>query len=421
MKQIASILSIMLLWFSLLSCSGGGSGAGGGNTQAFAISTTSATYGVVGNVYSSTLSATGGTAPFTWTDVGNILPPLGLALNATTGVISGTPTTTTANAFSATFRVTDSAGRTASSPVTFRLRSRTDLISIDSVGNSLAGSSNTESAINQSNGRFIAFSSTGSLVAGVTGSHVYVHDRQTGQPSLVSRDNSSSAVIQGNGLSNTPSISDDGRFVAFVSQATNLLGPAVPAVVAGQVYVRDTQTNQTSLVSRDNTGVVVPGNAPSSTPTISADGRFVAFVSSSTNLVSGVTAGTHVYIRDTQTSQTSLVSRDNSGGLVPGNAPSSTPSISEDGRFVAFVSQATNLLGPAVPAVVAGQVYVRDTQTNQTSLVSRDNTGVVVPGNAPSSTPTISADGQFVAFSSQSTNIATGASASFDIYVRAMP
>ena len=192
-------------------------------------------------------------------------------------------------------------------------------------------------------------------------------------------------------------------------------------MVAGQVYVRDTQTNQTSLVSRDNTGVVVPGNAPSSTPTISADGRFVAFVSSSTNLVSGVTAGTHVYIRDTQTNQTSLVSRDNSGGLVPGNAPSSTPAISEDGRFVAFVSQATNLLGPAVPAVVAGQVYVRDTQTNQTSLVSRDNTGVVVPGNAPSSTPTISADGQFVAFSSQSTNIATGASASLDIYVRALP
>jgi hypothetical protein len=418
MKQIASILSIMLLWFSLLSCSGGGSGAGGGNTQAFAVSTTSATYGVVGNAYSSTLAATGGTVPFTWTDVGNILPPLGLALNATTGVISGTPTTTTANAFSATFRVTDSAGRTASSPVTLRLRSRTDLISIDSVGNSLAGSSNTESAINQSNGRFIAFSSTGSLVAGVTGSHVYVHDRQTGQPSLVSRDNSSSTVIQGNGLSNTPSISDDGRFVAFVSQATNLLGPAVPAVVAGQVYVRDTQTNQTSLVSRDNTGVVVPGNAPSSTPTIGADGRFVAFVSSSTNLVTGVTAGTHVYIRDTQTSQTSLVSRDNSGGLVSGNGPSSVPSISDDGRFVAFVSQATKLLGQDVPAVVAGQVYVRDTQTNQTSLVSRDNTGVVVPGNAPSSTPTISADGRLVAFVSSSTNWVTGVTAGTHVYIR---
>jgi Tol biopolymer transport system component len=351
--------------------------------------------------------------------------PSGLVLDPVTGVISSNPlvTTTTANAFTVTFRVTDSAGLTASNPVTLRLRPRTDRASIDAAGNSVTGSSNIAPSINQTGGRFITFSSNANLVAGVTGNQVYVHDRQTGQPSLVSRDNNSSSITQGNGSSSTPSISGDGRFVAFVSQATNLLAPAAP-VVAGQAYVRDTQTNQTSLVSQDNSGGSVPGNAASSTPSISGDGRFVAFVSQATNLLAPaapVVAG-QAYVRDTQTNQTSLVSQDNSGGSVPGNAASSTPFISGDGRFVAFVSQATNLLAPAAP-VVAGQAYVRDTQTNQTSLVSQDNSGGSVPGNAASSTPFISGDGRFVAFVSSATNLVTvpPASAVLDVYIRAIP
>ena len=220
MKSIASVLLIIVLGFGLLSCSGGG----GGGTSAFAVSTTAANFGVVDNAgYSSTLSATGGTPPYTWTDVGNVLPALGLGLNASTGVISGTPTTTTATAYVATFLVTDSAGGTASGPVTLRLRPLTDRASVDSVGNSIAGSSNTDPAINRTDGRLIAFSSTASnLVAGVKGNQVYVHDRQTGQPSLVSK---SSADVQGiGGTSNAPSISGNGGL---------LLSRPTPRILSG--------------------------------------------------------------------------------------------------------------------------------------------------------------------------------------------
>ena len=423
MKSLAPLLSIIALVCGLVGCPGGGGSGGGGSTADFAVSTTAADFGVVGNSYSSTLSATGGTPPYTWTDVGNELPSLGLALNPATGVISGNPTTTTATAFAVTFQVTDSAGGTASGPVTLRLRPRTDRASVNTAGNSVAGSSNTAPSISRTSGRFIAFSSTANLVTGVTGNQVYVHDRNSGQPTLVSRDNGSSSINQGNGSSSAPSISADGRFVAFVSQATNLLAPAVPAVVAGQTYVRDLQTGQTSLVSQDNSGGPVAGNAPSSAPAISGDGRFVAFVSSSTNLVAGVTSGTHVYIRDTQTNQTSLVSQDNSGGPVAGNAPSSAPAISSDGRFVAFVSQATNLLAPGTASVLAPQIYLRDTVGNITTLASQDNAGNPATAGSNNLSPVVTTNRAFVAFVSSAPNLVTvpPAAAALDVYVRALP
>ncbi|HXC67722.1 MAG TPA: hypothetical protein VN638_09905, partial [Nitrospiraceae bacterium] len=99
-------------------------------------------------------------------------------------------------------------GQTANGSVLFAIHPRTDRVSVNTSGSSVIGS-NTKPSINQSNGRFIAFISTGNLV-GATGQQIYVHDRQTGQPSLVSKDNNV-AGIQGNGTSNTPSISSDGR------------------------------------------------------------------------------------------------------------------------------------------------------------------------------------------------------------------
>src|SRR5437773_12391672 len=88
MKSIASVLSIIALGFGLISCTSSG-GGGGGSTTAFAVSTTAADFGVVGNAYTSTLAATGGTAPFTWT-LGGVLPA-GLSFNASTRAVTGTP------------------------------------------------------------------------------------------------------------------------------------------------------------------------------------------------------------------------------------------------------------------------------------------------------------------------------------------
>ena len=216
MKSIASVLSILALGFGLLGCSGGGGEGGGGVT--FTITTTSAPFGTVGNAYSATLATTGGTAPLTWTLFGGTLP-IGLSLNAGTGVVNGTPTADGNS--TAVFTVRDSTGKTATGSVSFAIHPRTDRVSVNSSGTAGNGASSTP--VISGDGSLVAFvSQSANFVTSVSGTQIYLHNRQTNQIDLVSRDNSVSVVIKGNGVSNAPTVSADGRFVAFVSQATNL-------------------------------------------------------------------------------------------------------------------------------------------------------------------------------------------------------
>ncbi|MEI8015761.1 MAG: putative Ig domain-containing protein, partial [Nitrospira sp.] len=212
MKPIAYVLSIIALGVGLLSCSGGGSGGGGSSTPAFAISTTTADFGVVGNAYTSTLVTTGGTAPFTWTVFISSVLPSGLLLNGTTGVVSGTPTA--AGNFDVTFTVTDSTGKTATGSVLFAIHPRTDLLSVNNSVPPVPGVGASSAPSISSNGRFVAFASSASLIPGVSGSQIYIHDWQTNQTSLVSRN---AVGIAGNGDSSQPTISSNGQFVAFTS------------------------------------------------------------------------------------------------------------------------------------------------------------------------------------------------------------
>jgi Tol biopolymer transport system component len=299
-----------------------------------------------------------------------------------------------------------------------RQTDQTAVISKSSVG--VIGDGASSRPAISGDGRFVAFVSVSTnLVTGVSGTQIYAHDRQTDQTTLVSKDNSATPV-PGNGVSATPTISSDGQFVAFASLATNLGA----AGGSQQIYAHDRlagANGTTSLVSKDSAGTA--GNGNSSTPSISGDGQFVAFTSLATNLVASV-SGQQIYLHDRNTGvngTNSLVSHDNNGSPVQGDGASSVPSISSNGQVITFASLATNLLNPA-PAVAGQQIYSHDRlagANGTTSLVSKDNSSTPVAGDFASDQPSTNSDGGFVAFSSQATNFVAGSGS--HIYIRAMP
>jgi streptogramin lyase len=196
------------------------------------------------------------------------------------------------------------------------------------------------------------------------------------------------------GQSLDPALSDDGRFVAFESAAPRL----TPECASGRhVYVRDRVTGGVQCVSRTASG---PGAGASSRPSISGDGRVVAFQSAAPNLVSGCTTnGAQVLVRRLETGEMLCASVGGSGE--PADAPSGAPALSRDGRYVAFESDASNV----VPACGTGvtQVFVRDLVTLTTTCVSLGPAG---PGDLASGGPAISRLGDVVVFHSNARTFA---------------
>ncbi len=264
-----------------------------------------------------------------------------------------------------------------------------------------------------SDGRYVVFFSEATdFAAGDTNgvSDAFLRDRQTGATELIS-------VNAGGGVANGPSygsygglISADGRFVAFVSDATNLVQGGTNSVE--HVFVRDRVQGTTEVVSLSTFGVF--GNALSFSPSMSPDGRFVAFASSASNLaVSDLNGLPDVFLRDRQNGTTEIVSFANDGSQ--GDSPSLSPSVSADGRWVAFRSASTNL----VPNDTNGRadVFVRDRVNATTERESVDAVGT--EGDGSSFEPTISADGRYVAFQSAATNLVPGdTNGSMDVFVR---
>jgi Tol biopolymer transport system component len=287
----------------------------------------------------------------------------------------------------------------------------TERVSVDSSG--AQGNSWTDYTSSISaDGRFVAFSSDASnLVAGDTNgvTDVFVHERQSGVTERVSV---STDGAQGNSASSHPSISADGRFVAFSGEASNLVAGDTNGW--SDVFVRDRRLGTTERVSVATGGA--QGNLNSCCPTISADGRSVAFLSGAWNLVPGDTNGFQdVLVHDLRSGTTERASvatggtegNDNSGGL--------GVSISADGRFVAFSSDASNLVANDTNAV--SDIFVRDRQGGTTERASVDAGGA--QGNFSSWGTSISADGRFVAFASGASNLVAGdTNAAWDIFVR---
>lgn len=306
-------------------------------------------------------------------------------------------------------------------------------------------------------GRFVVFVANTNGVPGTT--CVLMWDGQTGLTTLVSADLSGRAST--NATCDSPSLDTSGRFVAFLSSATNLVTNSVSP--GYHLYVRDVQAGMTTLVDADTNGIgtavspsTVPrlnGDAtivafespdaslvandrnrdydvfahdltgglndlvsahdpalPSATPngasaitpsSVSADGRFVAFTSEADNLVpSGGNGFRNVFVRDLFLGSTLLASVATNGSAADGIC--SEPALSVDGRYLAFTSGADNLVPNDFNRVQ--DVFLRDLQSGTTALVSVNPSGNG-PGNAPSEFPSISADGRFVLFWSKATNL----------------
>jgi Tol biopolymer transport system component len=205
---------------------------------------------------------------------------------------------------------------------------------------------------------------------------------------------------EGNGESHSPSISGDGRYIAYESFADNLV--AGDGNSFWDIFVHDLQTGITTRVSLHSDGTT-EGDGPSFDPSISSDGRYVAFESDADNLVVSDNGLYYdVYVHDRQTGTTTRVSKDLAG--IQGNGHSYSPSISADGRYVAFESFANNLV--VGDGNVTADVFVHDRQTGATTRVSVDLDGV--EGNGNSNNPSISADGSFVTFQSDADNLVAG-------------
>jgi Tol biopolymer transport system component len=209
-----------------------------------------------------------------------------------------------------------------------------------------------------------------------------------------SRVSISSTGQQANAPSASPAVNGNGTVIAFSSSATNLAANAP----SGQVYVRDLVNVRTELVSRPTGGGVPNGRAVD--PAISQDGRVVAFQSTSSNLVSGDTnASTDVFVHDRFTGVTTRVSVSSAG--VQGNGSSAQPAVSADGRFVAFASTASNLVSRDTNG--NQDVFVHDRVSGTTTRASVSVSGEQADNS--SSNPSLSRNGTKLAFQSSASNL----------------
>jgi hypothetical protein len=279
-----------------------------------------------------------------------------------------------------------------------RQTAQTQRVSVSSAGDQANGEPQFASI--SADGRWVAFDNDATnLVPGDTNGRkdVFVHDRQSAETTSVTVEPDHD---QANDVSSAPAVSDDGRYVAFASDATNLAIGDTNGT--SDVFVHDAQANSTTRVSVD--AASVQGNGPSFEPVLSADGRCVAFLSFASNLVPADTYGhTDVFVRDLQSGQITRVSVSSSGAEA-NSGSLDRPSLSADGRCVAFASYATNLvLGDNN---LWTDVFVHDRQTAQTTRVSASSSGA--QGNGRAEAPAISADGGFVAFHSYASNLVAG-------------
>jgi len=248
---------------------------------------------------------------------------------------------------------------------------------------------------------------------------IFLYKVATGELTMVS---TASNGTQGNGASDRASLSGDGQKILFQSDATNLVSGDNNQ--ATDIFMKDLGSGQTTLVSTNAAGV--QSDKASDSPSISADGRWVSFDTKATNFNPADAGGdTDIYVKDLQTGAIDQASVQTGGGQATGTNGSSVvgadSTISADGRFVAFWSDASTLVpgdtnGSSCTTPPCTDVFVHDRQTNTTTRMTSTNG---VQGDGDSYSPALSMDGRFVAWDSKATTLDTsgGGANNEDIFV----
>ncbi len=385
-----------------------------------------------------TLAATG-TGPITWAVTSGTLPA-GLSITPE-GKLAGSSSTAGQN--TVTVDASGPGGKDTES-IVVGVRSRLHRISedINGVGGNGGTGDGIAGAIPRSidagisgNGRYVVFDSAATnLIPGftptTTNRHIYLKDRWTGLVELISKN---TAGDEGNGDSHVAVVSDDGRFVAFDSFASNLVSNDGNG--SRDVFVRDRQLNRTTRISQNaqsqGDGLCPNGQGEacnSFDPSMSADGNIIAFGSLATlspediHISPGSALNqleADIYVFERATGQLRVVSRSLTPSVDPANGRSGSPAVSGDGTAIAFASTAGNLAA-GDPETGAGEddVFVYNVATRIITKVSNvTQTGQTQP-NGASQNPTISADGSRIVFSSTATNLINGdPGATRDIFV----
>lgn len=256
-------------------------------------------------------------------------------------------------------------------------------------------------------GRYIVFASdAANLIPGGSNGlrQIFRVDRVTGTTQLVS---STSSGVQANGPCRTPDVSDDGRYVAFASLASNLGAFGGPEYF---IFVKDMVAGTLQNASVSNSGAV--SERTCEMPEISADGRFVTFLTTAGNLVPGDTGDLKdAFLRDRLSATTTRVSTGPGGEQA--NADTLSCDLARNGGFVAFHTLATNLLAGGT----CNQVFVKDMSSGALERASVDSNGT--PAAGCSWYPALSADARYVAFASSASNLVAGdTNGREDIFVR---
>ena len=278
------------------------------------------------------------------------------------------------------------------------------LVSRDAAGVPADGSANFAEL--NGNGRYVVFVTAAPMVPDDTNDKddVYRKDRWSGSVVRVSVSNTEA---QSNGKSGFPTISDDGNRVAFLSDASNLAGS--DALDNNDVFVRDLKAGTTVKASVSSTGTELP--TFTARPVISGNGRFVAYDSPAATVVAGDSNGKYdVFVRDLQTNTNERVSVTSAEAQAADG--SGSPSISDDGRYVAFTSDEELAGGQATGT----DVYVRDRTAGTTVNADVSSSEVVADGNA--GPPYLSGNGRYVVFGSAATNFGGDTNAVDDVYRR---